>query len=93
VDRSGYLVALAGLQPEGLSLNVGTSERSSLIGQTLKDHKGTRYHQISLSLHTQDNLPWGYIQVGRSLKDFDDYLSAVQLILLLGLLVAMLLSC
>lgn len=90
VDRSRHLVALAGLQPKGLSLDI-TTERSLFSWQTLKDRQGDRYHQISLPLHTQNNLPWGYIQVGRSLKDFDDYLSAVRLILLLGLPVAMLL--
>jgi len=31
----------------------------------------------SLSLHHQDNLPWGYMQMGRSLKDIDDYLANV----------------
>lgn len=88
VDRSKRLVALAGLQPEGLSLE---SDRSPLLWQTLKDRKGDRYQQISLALHTQDNRSWGYMQVGRSLKDFDDYLAAVRLILLLGLPAAMLL--
>jgi two-component system OmpR family sensor kinase len=88
VDRSGRLVALAGLQPEGLPLE---AKRSPLLWQTLKDREGERYQQISLALHTKDNRPWGYMQVGRSLKDFDDYLAAVKLILLLGLPAAMLL--
>jgi two-component system OmpR family sensor kinase len=52
-----------------------------------------RYHQISLSLHTQNNQDWGYLQVRRSLKDFDDYLAATRLVLLLGLPLAMLLVC
>jgi signal transduction histidine kinase len=59
------------------------------LWQTLKDASGNRYDQISLSLHTQDNRPWGYMQVGRSLKEFDDYLAAVRWILGLGLPVAM----
>ncbi len=38
---------------------------------------------------TQDNRDWGYIQVGRSLEDFSNYLNAVKLILALGLPIAM----
>lgn len=40
-------------------------------------------------LHTQDNRDWGYIQVGRSLADFNGYLNAVKLTLALGLPIAM----
>lgn len=85
LDRSGRLIAFAGLQPEGL---YQTSKRE--LWQIHKDRQGTRYHQISLSLHTQDNR-WGYIQVGRSLKDLDNQLAVLKFILLLGLPVAMIL--
>lgn len=83
IDSSGRTTALAGLQPEALPSTPG-AER----WQILKDRQGNRYHQISLSLHTQDNLSWGYMQVGRSLSDVDGYLAAVRLILLLGLPIA-----
>ncbi len=91
VDQSASLVALAGFQPQGLSTDVSTTARSPQRWQILKDSEGDRYQQISVALHTQDNRSWGYLQVGRSLKDFDDYLAAVRLILLLGLPAAMLL--
>jgi two-component system OmpR family sensor kinase len=79
-DTSGRLVAIAGIHPEGLPQVLNKE-----LWQTLKDSQGNIYHQISLSLHTQDNRDWGYFQVGRSLKDFNDYLNNVKWILKLGL--------
>lgn len=83
-DNSGHLVAIAGSNPDGLS-----SVLNKQLWQTIKDNKGNLYHQISFVLHTQDNRSWGYMQVGRSLTDFKNYLSAVKLILALGLPMAM----
>jgi two-component system OmpR family sensor kinase len=79
-DTSGQLIAIAGVHSQGLP-QVLNKER----WQSLKDSKGNVYHQISLSLHTRDNRDWGYFQVGRSLKDFNDYLNNVKWILKLGL--------
>ncbi len=79
-DSSGNLVALAGVQPEGLSF-----EYSDQQWQNLKDSNGIRYRQISLELHTQNYQKWGYLHIGKSLKDFDDYVSNAKWILLLGL--------
>ncbi len=79
-DASGQLIAIAGVHSQGLP-QVLNKER----WQSLKDSKGNVYHQISLSLHTRDNRDWGYFQVGRSLKDFNDYLNKVKWILKLGL--------
>ncbi|MEH1829152.1 MAG: two-component system sensor histidine kinase RppB [Nostoc sp.] len=79
-DNSGRLIAIAGSHPDELSL-VFNKE----LWQTIKDSKGKPYHQISFGLHTQDNSDWGYIQVGRSLEDFNSYLDAVKLILVVGL--------
>jgi hypothetical protein len=86
LDRSERTLAVAGFQPEGLPLTSGKT-----TWQTLKDAQGNRYHQISLPLHTRDNRAWGYMQMGRSLKEVDDYLANVKLMLLLGLPVAMIL--
>jgi len=85
-DISGRLIAIGGMYTEGLPPVLNKK-----LWQTLTDSKSNRYHQISLSLHTQDNRDWGYIQVGRSLKHFDDYLNSVKLIVLLGLPMAMIL--
>ncbi|MBR8830518.1 MAG: Sensor histidine kinase RcsC [Chroococcopsis gigantea SAG 12.99] len=55
---------------------------------SLTDDKGNRYHEISLLLHTVNQEDWGYLQLGRSLKDFDEYMLMVRWILFLGLPVA-----
>lgn len=83
-DISGRLIATAGVYPEGLPV-VFDKE----LWQTLKDREGNRYYQISLSMHTQNYAPWGYMQVGRSVKDFDDHLAVLRWILGVGLPVAM----
>jgi two-component system OmpR family sensor kinase len=79
-DTSRRLIAIGGVHPEGLPQVLNKE-----LWQTLKDSKGNVYHQISLSLHTHHNRDWGYFQVGRSLKDFNDYLNNVKWILKLGL--------
>jgi signal transduction histidine kinase len=89
LDRSRRIVAMAGLEPKGLSYPC--SRCTEHTWATLKDANGNRYHQISLSLHTPNNASWGYLQVGRSLKDLDDHLDTLKLILLLGLPLAMIL--
>ncbi|MFB8788842.1 MAG: two-component system sensor histidine kinase RppB [Potamolinea sp.] len=86
LDSLGRPVAFAGILPQGLP-----STSTKKLWQSLKDTKGNRYHQISLSLHTHDNRAWGYMQVGRSFKEFDDYLTALRWVLVLGLPVAMIL--
>lgn len=83
-DTSGRLIATAGNYPEGLS-NVFSNEKWLF----LKDSKGNDYHQNSLVLHTPDNGDWGYMQVGRSLEEFNRYLDSVKLSLGLGLPIAM----
>lgn len=85
-DNSGRLIATAGAYPEGFP-----KAFDNHLWQTLKDRQGNIYHQISLSLHTQDNRDWGYIQVGRSLEDFKDYLDTVKWMLQLGFPATMLL--
>jgi len=86
LDRSERIVVKLGFVPPGLPV---TSPKQTW--QNLKDSNGNRYHQISLSLHTQDNLSWGYMQMGRSLKDLDDHLKIVKLVLFFGLPIAIIL--
>ncbi len=86
LNNSNQIVTVAGFQPQELRL---ISKKGTW--QTLTDAHGNRYHQISLSLHTQNNITWGSMQMGRSLQDVDDYLANVKLILLLGLPIAMIL--
>jgi hypothetical protein len=84
LNLSGQRLATLGQQPE-----VKTTEHSTTSWQTLKTINGNRYHQISLALKTANGSPWGYMQVGRSLQEFDQHLATLQLCLLIGLPTAM----
>lgn len=77
-DLDENLVAVAGMQPELPQVS------NQQEWETLTDLEGTRYRQISFLLHTQQGKNWGYLQVGRSLQDFDTYVANVRWVLLLG---------
>lgn len=79
LDSSGTLIATAGLRPD-VPLTNGSETQ-----QTVMDSEGNRFHQMSLPLHTLDNQLWGYLQVGRSLKDLDSRLASLKLAFLIGL--------
>lgn len=85
LDRSYNLIAIAGSRSKGLQLNENTRQLQTI------NANGKRYRQISLMLHTQDGSEWGYLLVGRSLQDFDQYIARVTYILLLGLPIGILL--
>ncbi|WP_019501337.1 two-component system sensor histidine kinase RppB [Pseudanabaena sp. PCC 6802] len=84
-NLSGDPVAIAGNLPEGIPTNLDTT-----TWQTLQT-KNDRYHQVSILLKNNQNQPWGYMQVGHSLKESDRHLATLKLILLLGLPISMLL--
>ena len=77
-DLSEDLIAVAGIQPKLPQVY------NQQQWETLTDAEGTRYRQISFLLHTQNAQNWGYLQVGRSLQDFDNYVANVKWILSLG---------
>ncbi|VEP14615.1 Integral membrane sensor signal transduction histidine kinase [Hyella patelloides LEGE 07179] len=77
-NLSEDLVAVAGMQPKLPQVS------NQQQWETLTDSEGVRYRQISFLLHTQKAQNWGYLQVGRSLEDFDNYIANVMWILLLG---------
>ncbi|AFZ38222.1 integral membrane sensor signal transduction histidine kinase (plasmid) [Stanieria cyanosphaera PCC 7437] len=81
-DPSGNPIGRAGRQPQGLPITSGESDC-----QLIEDSLGNRYQEISLplSLHSPDsNSLWGYLQVGRSWQEFNDYLATVRLIVFWG---------
>ena len=78
--RSGQLLASLGSQPGGLP-PPETKEGWS----TLQDQNGTRYYQTTLLLKTATSSAWGYMQIGRSLKEYDDHLTLLRLLLAVGL--------
>jgi signal transduction histidine kinase len=80
LTQAGSSIATVGQQPSDLPF------RSGELWQTLYDRDGQRYHQISLLLETKNHeQPWGYVQVGRSLKEFDDHLAITAWLLIIGL--------
>lgn len=64
---------------------------SNLKWQTLQDDLSQPYRQISITLHTKENRAWGYLQVGRNQQDFQEYLSTIRGILIIGWPLAMIL--
>ncbi|ACB51044.1 two component sensor histidine kinase [Crocosphaera subtropica ATCC 51142] len=79
-DLSHHLIAYSRNYPKGLSVKKQPDQQI-----IIKDNQGIRYLQKSYLLHTNNGENWGYLQVARSLEDFDNYLKIVAFILLLGL--------
>lgn len=86
LDLSGQVLATGGQLPTDLPVQIGIEP-----WQTLRTSDGTRYRQLSLMLKTVSQEPWGYMQVGRSLSEFDGHMVWVRVILVVGLPTAMLL--
>jgi signal transduction histidine kinase len=84
-DQSGQMLAQLSSPPSGLP------QPTTQEGwQTVHDHNGIRYRQITLLLKTATGAPWSYMQIGRSLQEFDDHLATLRLLLAVGLPVSML---
>ena len=76
---TGDLIALKGHTPSEFYF---TSQEN--IWQSVMTANGTRYRQFSLKLNTRDFQDWGFIQVGFSLQSFDNYLTNLRWLLLMG---------
>ncbi|MEI6330137.1 MAG: two-component system sensor histidine kinase RppB [Pseudanabaena sp. ELA645] len=85
LTRSGTLIATVGKPPIGIVPQIGQA-----AWQTIEDREGNRYHQISLLLKNNSGKSWGYLQVGRSLADYDHHLEQSKLILIVSLPIAFL---
>jgi signal transduction histidine kinase len=75
VDPAGRVLAIAGQIPETLRVTAPTENNA---WQTLQDSQGQSYRELSLFLKTQNHLPWGYIQVGRSLSEYEAHLTRLR---------------
>lgn len=84
LDTAQNRIVLAGLKPHGLALSSSTT-----AWQYLQDKDKIRYRQITLPLQNPDAPLWGYLQVGSSLEESDQYLASVRLILFTGLPLAL----
>jgi signal transduction histidine kinase len=88
LNEDNQLIALGGINPEMVPLTLGEE-----YWQTVTSTSERRFRQISMPLD-HDGHRWGYLQVGRSLVDFDRHLHSLRLALLLGLpLVIALVAC
>ncbi|MGG6264365.1 two-component system sensor histidine kinase RppB [Leptolyngbya sp. AN03gr2] len=79
LDLSGRLLATAGASP-GQSNSPGNIQ----TWQVIRDHESQRYHQYSLTLKTSTGQPWGYLQIGRSLREYDEHLAMLRILFLFG---------
>ena len=80
LDLSGRILGTVGEQPNVLERLAPTE-----YWQVLHGSNGDRFYQTSLLLRTNGGSPWGYLQIGQSLKQWDAYLNILRLLLLLGL--------
>jgi signal transduction histidine kinase len=68
------VIAYAGRQPTGqINADVQQAWRS------IHDPTGHHYHRYSIILTTVSGQPWGYLQVGRSMEEFDARLTNLRL--------------
>ncbi|HHP7229666.1 MAG TPA: two-component system sensor histidine kinase RppB [Xenococcaceae cyanobacterium] len=93
-DHRGELLAFSPNQPPQLPQTFKPAQ-----WQTFKSAKGIRYHQFTITLHSA-NTPhlaeggsshpsWGYLQIGRTLEPYDSEVRQIQLILAVGLPIAL----
>ena len=76
----GNLIATAGRQPHDL---LGNDTQN--YWQQSSDTNHHPYRQVSIMLHTQDFQIWGYLQVGRSLPEYELYVRHLRSMFLIGL--------
>jgi signal transduction histidine kinase len=85
-DLKGRTIAASNFQPQGLPASPPEQRWRTL---TVTD--GTRYRQIDDYLHNRTGQPWGYLQLGRSMVEFDLHRQQLFQLLVLSIPVALLL--
>jgi two-component Ni(II)/redox sensor kinase NrsS len=93
-DHHGKLLAFSPNQPAQLPQTLNSSQ-----WQTFKSADGIRYHQFTIILHrvkthhlaeeNSSHPSWGYLQIGRTLETYDSEVKQIQLILAVGLPIAL----
>ncbi|MDX2256090.1 MAG: two-component system sensor histidine kinase RppB [Pseudanabaenaceae cyanobacterium bins.39] len=86
LNLSGRLLAKVG-QP----IEVIAFSKEAISWRKLEDSQGNRYYQVGLLLKNNAGKPWGYLQIGRSLQDYDQHLNESKFALFTGLPIAFLL--
>ena len=85
LNLQGTPIAAIGEAPNRFPANPSLKESDTLL-----DPKGEAYHLHLMPLQTQKGQLWGYVQVGRSVQKFDDYMRGLHLLIVLGVPFAML---
>lgn len=93
---SNYYIEIIDLSKNSLAVTETKPSKLRLQSQQdpwkyFKDPQNNRYHQISIELQTVNGQPWGYLIVGRNLKDFDHYVASIAWVLILGFPIALIL--
>lgn len=85
-DHHGQLLAFSPNQPSRLPQTFNSAQ-----WQTFKCADGIRYHQFTITLHSVNTSDpsWGYLQIGRTLEPYDSEIRQIQLILAVGLPIAL----
>jgi two-component system, OmpR family, Ni(II)-sensor and/or redox sensor kinase NrsS len=93
-DHHGQLLAFSPNQPPQLPQTFNSAQ-----WQTFKSDNGIRYYQFTITLHSgnthhlangsSSHPSWGYLQIGRTLKPYDSEVRQIQLILAVGLPIAL----
>ena len=78
IDRSGTIIAKVNHPPN-------QPDRISTQSLTLITAPQGQYLQASSPLHTKNQLEWGYIQVGKSLTEQENFLNRLQQQLIIGM--------
>lgn len=97
IEQGGYCMRLLNLSNNPIALTQFPSREhppclDEQFWRAYKDHEGNRYYQASRILYIQNRAPWGTLQLARSLEDVDTYLFSVQVILLVGVALALVLT-
>lgn len=71
LDPAGAVLATLGNQPEELPIS------AKPLWQTIANRQD-RYHQISMPLQPENRPLWGYVQLGRSLREYDEHLIVIK---------------
>jgi two-component system, OmpR family, Ni(II)-sensor and/or redox sensor kinase NrsS len=93
-DHHGQLLAFSPNQPSQLSQTLNSPQ-----WQTFNSANGIRYLQFTITLHSgnthhlangsSSHPSWGYLQIGRTLVPYDSEVRQIQLILAVGLPIAL----
>ncbi|MEB3827204.1 two-component system sensor histidine kinase RppB [Phormidium sp. CCY1219] len=93
-SHQGKLLAFSPNQPRGISTTF-----NSAPWQTFRSSNGIRYHQFTIILHShyashsaqvhRSKSSWGYLQIGRTLENFDAEVKRMQWILAVGFSIAL----